>query len=233
MTNTNDPFREMAQAMRTRTGFDGTILKFAKGNWTAGKDGIGMNDAELIALIDRLMYGFIKWEDKHAVDFHIGFIADRFKPPKRGQLGDTDRSLWDKPNQDPWQMTFVLPLTHVAEGELYFFSTSSQGGRNCLASLQEAYADHRELHPQEAHKLPRIVLAADSYNHQDYGHVDVPLLDITGWVDPPTKNPKIKAIRPPAPTTPLPAIAAAPKSAPEIIENRETVTGHLDDDIPF
>src|SRR5262245_54977325 len=128
MTN-SDPFREMAQAMRARTGFDGAILKFNKGNWIAGKDAINMNEAELIALVDRIMYGFVKWEDKRAVDFHVGFVADRFRPPKRPQLGDTDRSLWDKPSQDPWQLTFVLPMASAEDGELYFFSTSSHGGR--------------------------------------------------------------------------------------------------------
>jgi len=57
----DNPFREMAAAMRSRTGFDGTMLLFKKEiGWKAGKDAVDMNDEELVALVDELMFGWCK-----------------------------------------------------------------------------------------------------------------------------------------------------------------------------
>jgi hypothetical protein len=188
-----DPFREMANAMRTKQAFDGTMLKFSKGAWTAGKDGIDMNGRELIALVDRLMFGWVKWEDRRPI-YDVGLVAERFKPRKRAELGDLDRSLWER-DQDPWQMTFILPLSSPQSDELFFYNTTSRGGRDCLANLQEAFADHREAYPDEAHKLPVVQLARDHYPHPEYGRVETPVLDLMYWVEPP----EVKAIKPPAP----------------------------------
>jgi hypothetical protein len=70
-----DPFREMAAALRSRTGFEGTIMKFNKGRWTAGKDAVDMNNRELIAHVDQTMFGWCRWEDKKPVDYHVGLRA--------------------------------------------------------------------------------------------------------------------------------------------------------------
>lgn len=102
---TSNPFREMAGAMRARSGFDGNLLLFKKGFWTAGKDAVDMNDKQLTALVDDTMFGWTKWEDKRPVDYAIGRVADGFKPPKRSQLGDHDRSLWSF-DKEPWQLGF-------------------------------------------------------------------------------------------------------------------------------
>jgi hypothetical protein len=50
----------------------------------------------LVALVDQLMLGWCKWEDKKPVDYHVGFVRDRFKPPKRSELRDADptRRRW-------------------------------------------------------------------------------------------------------------------------------------------
>jgi hypothetical protein len=188
-----DPFREMASAMRSRTGFDGTMLKFTKGRWTAGKSATDMGDKELIAHVDQLMYGWTKWEDKKPVDYDVGFVRDRYRPPPRRQLGDDDPDKWER-ERDPWQRSYFLPLTDPTNGDFYVWSTASDGGKEALADLQDAYADNRELHPKDAHQLPVICLSGDHYNHPDHGRVETPLLDIVRWVDPP-KN--IKQIRPP------------------------------------
>jgi hypothetical protein len=207
-----DPFREMANAMRSRTGFDGTILKFSKGCWTAGKDATDMGDKELIAHVDQLMYGWTKWEDKKPVDYHVGFVRDRYKPPRRRELGDNDPGKCERRDQDPWQLTFFLPLTDPNDGELFVYSTTSRGGKDALANLQDAFADNREHHPKDADKLPLTGLSSDHYPHPDYGRVETPELDIVRWVDAPVN---MKAIKPPASASPFLAIEHNSESQPE------------------
>jgi hypothetical protein len=207
-----DPFREMAAAMRSRQGFDGTILKFNKGRWTAGKDQNEMNDQQLIAHVDQLMFGYCKWKDKRPVDYRVGFVRDRYKPPPRYKLGDNDPSKWEKGDTDPWQMTFFLPLTQPNSSERYIYPTTSGHGKDALANLQEAFADNRELHPEDADKLPLVSLSGDHYPHPEYGRVETPAFDIVRWVDPPVD---MKVIKPPASATPFLAIEHNSQSPPE------------------
>jgi hypothetical protein len=169
-----DPFREMAGAMRSRTGLDATMLKFSKGRWVAGKDAVDMNDRELIAHVDQTMLGWCRWEDKKPVDYRVGFVKDRFKPARRRELGDADPNRWERRDQDPWQLTFFLPLTDPNDGGFFVYSTTSRGGKDAIADLLDAYSHNREHHPQEAHKLPQVCLSGDHYNHPDFGRVEKP-----------------------------------------------------------
>ena len=202
-----DPFREMANALRSRSGFDATMLKFSKGLWLAGKDAVQMNDAELIACVDKAMFGWVRWIDKKPVDYWVGYVAERYKPPLRSQLGDNDQTKWPKKGSDPLQMTFFLPLVDPNDGTLYVFSTTSKGGRDALANLQEAYADNRQFHPQDAHKLPLVNLGRDHYPHPEFGRVETPVFEIAGWVDPPAN---MKAVKPPTSASPMLVIEHTP-----------------------
>jgi hypothetical protein len=208
-----DPFREIAAAMRTRTGFDAITLKFTKGKWTAGKDAVSMDGAELVALVHLMMFGWVLWQDKKPVDYRIGFVADRFKPPPRSKLPD--------PGDGKWEMSFLLPLTDDLD-DVHMYTGSSQGAKDALADLQEEYADHRAK-PDQAHKVPRVRLVSSFYPHPKYGRVDVPVLQIIGWVDPPS-NPKIAKIKPPAPAVALLTDASSSTST-DVID--------IKDEIPF
>jgi hypothetical protein len=170
------------------------------------------------------MFGFVKWENRKAVDYHVGLVRERFQPPKRAQLGDTDRSLWERDNSDPWQLTFFLPLSDPETDELFVYSTTSRGGRDCLANLQEAYADNRQYHPAEAHKLPLVELDASHYQHQDFGRVETPTFDIIEWVEPPAN---VKQIKPPMSASPLLAIEHVAKPA------ETKPASEPNDEIPF
>jgi hypothetical protein len=176
---TMNAYREMAAAMRSRTGFDATVLKFSKGLWLGGKNAVQMNERELIAHVHESAYGWIKWLNKRMVDFNIGFTRDRFHPKKRVELDDNDPNLWLK--GDPWSLTFLLPLSDPRSTELFIYSTTSRGGKDALANLQDAYADNCEQHPEDGGKLPLIQLASSWYPHPDYGRVEVPVFDIVGW----------------------------------------------------
>jgi hypothetical protein len=230
MNPLSDPFREIAVALRGANAFSGIDrLKFTKGLWLAGVNDHDMRGAGLIGHTDQAMFGWCLWQNKKPVDYHVGFVCDRYQPPKRSQLGDRDPRTWEKPDSDPWQFTFYLPLSEPATGKLYIYSTTSGGGRDALASLQEAYADNRQFHPEEAHKLPLVTLAGEHYQHPEYGRVEKPMFEITGWVDPPTN---MKAIRPPAPASSMLALEHT-KSPPTDSDDEFEKNPVDDSEIPF
>jgi len=217
-------YRASAAAMRARVGFDGTMLLFKKGDWTAGKDNVDMNGVELVALPSELMHGWCKWEDKKPVDYRVGFIRDGYKPPSRGELGDNDTSKWERRGSDrvdPWQFTRFLPLVDPESGQIYVYSTTSKGGRFALADLQDAYADHLEKGAEGA--APRVALMSET-GHGEYGEFEKPVLKIVDFVDPP---PGLKPIRPPSP-----AAVALEYGATPLIEHKP-LSKIVDDDIPF
>jgi hypothetical protein len=214
----------MAAAMRGRVGFDAIMLAFKKGFWTAGKDAVDMDGEELIALVSETMFGWVKWQDKRPVDYRVGFVRDRFEPPRRDELGDDDSSQWERrggDRVDPWVFTYFLPLVDPETGTLYIFSTTSGGGKDALADLQELYADGLEL-PENAGKAPLVALSGDSYPTRDYGEIQRPIFKIVAWVD----RPAIKPIRPPVSA----ALAIGRVAAPLIEHKRNDID---DPDIPF
>jgi hypothetical protein len=221
---TDNPFREMAAAMRTRNAFgDSILLLFKKGDWTAGPDAIGMNGRRLVALVDETMYGWSRWENKRATDYIVGRVADRYRPPRRSELGDTDKSVWDF-DKDPWQLGYFLPLADPDKAQLYIYATSTRGGKDAVANVLEAYADFIEQ--EKAAKLPLIELSADHYKHPEFDRVEVPVFEIMGWVDRPKNIKQIKAPPAAAPLIPAqPQIEHAPAPAPKRTD--------FDDAIPF
>ena len=196
-----DPFREMAAALHSRQGFDGTMVKFSKeSGWLAGKNGESLNNIQMLALVGDMMRGVVLWLDKKPADYRVGFVRDRYQPPQRDQLGHADRRRWRRPDEDPWAATVFLPLFDVDNDQLFIYSTTSQGGRDCLANLLDAYVHNREVHPEDVNKLPLVTLTRDSYPHPKYGQIAVPLLDIERWIEPPAN---LKSIIPPASSSPL------------------------------
>jgi hypothetical protein len=178
-----DHFKEAAAAMRSRVGFDGTMLKFSKeAGWLAGKDGESMNDVELLALVNDIMRGWVLWIDKKPTDYYVGHIRTGYEPPRRDQLGHDDKRRWRNMKDDPWQFTHFLPLLGLEnDNTLFIYSTTSQGGRDCLANLLDAYVGNKETHPEDVNKLPLVTLARDHYTHASYGKVAIPLLDVNEW----------------------------------------------------
>jgi hypothetical protein len=219
-----DTFREMAGAMRSSTAL-GIILKFHKGGWIAGGNNTMMDDRELIAIVDRLMWGWQRWENRRPTDFRIGFVIDHYKPPKRSELEDSDTARWEP--------VWLLPMADEKTGEIFVFSTKSQGGKDVLAQLQEDFADHREANPQ-SDLMPRVALKADSYPHPQFGRVDIPIMPIVDWVTMPD-NPKIAKIRPPAPSLITDASPNRDNAADDITPPASAlrVRDDFDDSIPF
>jgi hypothetical protein len=117
-----------------------------------------------IAHADQISLGWQKWEDGKPVDRRIGFVADKFVPPQRSELGDTDDRQWelqdDGSRRDPWQFQMSVPITRLdAGGETYNFTTGSKGGLACVNRLIRAYG--RRLRDEKVPGLPIVELRAD------------------------------------------------------------------------
>jgi hypothetical protein len=164
--------------------FPGLLLKFTKGDWAVGRDGdvlpIG---TQLVPVMNSLMIGWQFWQNSEPSDPRMGFYVEGFMPPKRRELGDTDKTLWEigvngEP-RDPWAYTNALPFVSPDKRKVYTFTTSSSGGRTAVDDL---CMDHSKTPPG---KYPIIALEASSYMHskREIARVKVPVFRIVGQVD--------------------------------------------------
>ena len=157
-TNETNPFVEYGRAATARGGIEGTLLKFNKGDFIAGQEAEEVPlGTQLVALVDKLMTGWVYWQDGLPRDkHHMGLVAESYVPPRRSELGDLVKANWECNDrgeaQDPWQLTNYLPLRRIDNGELYTFATNSKGGLTAVGQLCKDYGDEMRLHP---YRLPR------------------------------------------------------------------------------
>ncbi len=168
----------------------GQLLKFSKGDWLVGQDDEELKSGtKLVANMNSLMVGWIKWVDNKPAEQLMGSLIEGFQPKRRSELGDTDEDQWevgtDGKARDPWQFTNYLLMKPPGKGkddELYTFSTSSRGGLSAIGTLCKAYGKEMRAKPDQ---LPIVELGVDSYNHpnKEFGRIKVPLLTVVGWED--------------------------------------------------
>jgi hypothetical protein len=164
----------------------GTILKFVKGDFFAGKENVPVPlGTRLVVNLDLLSIGYLCWKGGKVVDARMGFVSQNFRPPPRHQLGDNDSEMWELDDQgvprDPWQYTVRIQLADPETGEVSTFSASSTGSRGAIDKLCKAYLVAQPRHPAE---WPIIVLGVDSYQHSNkaYGRIKFPTFKIVGWL---------------------------------------------------
>ena len=182
-----DPFVRYGRAA-SRTRIVGQLLKFKKGQWVAGENNDRIPEGTtLVAHMEELHVGWVKWEDAKPVEQIMGRIIDNYEAPPRSSLGDTDRSLWpsgrvDGMTRDPWQFSNYLIMLDPETGQLYTFATASHGGLQALAKLSEAFGQNRTVHPDE---LPIVMLGRGGYDHPNpsFGYVETPAFPMAGWMD--------------------------------------------------
>lgn len=184
-TASDNYFAAYGDATTQRT-IVGELLKFSKGEYLSGKDGDEVEEGtQLVANMDELMVGFIRWEGGKPTDHVMGKIADGYVPPKRNTLGDDDQSRWEVDEssgqpRDPWQLSNYLIMKDPSGDQLYTFTTSSRGGLNAIGELCKRYGKEMRQRPGE---FPIVALDVDSYRHPNkaYGKIFVPVLRIAGW----------------------------------------------------
>jgi hypothetical protein len=223
----SDAFRHMAGILRTRSGFNGQLLKFVKGEWKFGRNGVDVGGHQFVARVDWCLYGYTKWWDGQIAEYRLGYVVDNFTPPTREQLGDDDHEQWDiwSKGRDPWELAWHLPMFNQVSGEQLLWTTNTLGGRDCLAALLTAYADRLDSQPADNKTLPVVELDSDSYSHQTRGRIAIPQLNIIGWALPPVTP------RPPLPVASAPALPSpASKEADAVLADADPL---MDDSIPF
>jgi hypothetical protein len=203
----DNPWLTYGEAAGTRT-FNGDLLKFSKGDYTAGQNNRAIAiGTRLVANMDSLEVGWVRWEDSRPIEQRMGAVVERFKPARRNELGDSDSQSWEidetgRP-RDPWQFTNTLELASEDGGELYTFSTSSKGGIGAIGELCKAFGEEVNQHPDE---WPVIELGVDSYAHsnKNFGRIKFPTFKIIGWA---RKDGE-------APAPPPPKLAPKPSNKP-------------------
>ena len=147
-------------------------------------------------------------------------VPDGVHPALRTDLGDLDKSLWEKDDKgepkDCWQFTNYLPLMD-ADGNLFTFTTSSRGGLGAVGELVRRYARHRKNNP-DVH--PLIALDCGSYKHANkaYGIIKFPEFTPAGY----EQKGKFSA-----------AMSAAGYAVDEVAPAEADPADELSDEIPF
>lgn len=179
-----NPFERYADAT-TQRSIVGKLLKFSKGDFLAGEqaDEVPVS-TRLVANMDELLIGWIKWQDSRPVEHIMGRVIDEYTPPKRNELGDTDDGSWEVDmngeRRDPWQFNNYLLMKDAKGDQIYTFTTSSRGGLNAIGELSRSYGKAMRQRPND---FPVIELGVGSYQHpnKNYGRIKFPTLAVVGW----------------------------------------------------
>ena len=231
MTINTALLRDLASVLRQRGGQIAKLV-YVKGNWWhGGRDKLQVNGSQWVARPDWIIRGWTRWWDGKITDHRLGYALDGFIPPPRDELGDFDQDEWKVWNRgrDPWQLAWSMPFYSQISGEEVLWTTDTTGGCDALAALLQAYADRIDLNPADNKTLPVIELNSGSYRHRqpDRGEIQIPILDVIGWVVPPNKP------RPPLPAPePRNALPSA-ESQQAIVGPRKSLVQDLNDEIGF
>jgi hypothetical protein len=223
-----DPFERYANSVAPQT-IIGTLLKFSKGEYFAGKDEVPVPLGTcFIVNLDAAVAGWTKWVLGRPVKHALVRIADGL-PAQREELGDSDKEQWEyklnggDERRDPWQQVNYLPMID-ADGKVYTLTITSIAGLKEVASLCAAYAVERKTRTDV---FPLIELGVGSFQHRDrsIGRIKFPTLNIIGY------EPKEKFKLEAEPTT----LPAPPVEDEEPPPHTDVPSGRDDDDeeIPF
>lgn len=183
-TGSDNAYLAYGQAQTQRT-IVGDLLKFSKGEYLVGQNDEEMAEGtRLVANMEELLIGWIKWEDGKPSEQEMGRIVDGYTPPRRKDLGDTDETDWEVDTngapRDPWNFTNYLVMKEESGDKLFTFTTSSRGGLNAIGELCKVYGKEMRQRPND---YPIVALKVSSYRHskKEYGKIFVPVLEVVGW----------------------------------------------------
>jgi hypothetical protein len=175
---TNDGWRDAAAEANARV-LRGTLLKFADGGWSRGREGVVVEKGSTLAAIGTAA-GWVRWANGKPVEYKM---REAGKPlPDREELGDLDQTKWEigpdgKTPRDPWQSTRFVYLVCPDTAEAFTFSTSSWGGREAVINLGDAIARMRCAHPNAT---PIVALEAGPMVTR-FGRKSKPVFRIVDW----------------------------------------------------
>jgi hypothetical protein len=153
------------------------MLRFVKGQYFISEDEIDIG-REYVAFPLDWVRGSIRWQNGTVVEERLGRVADGFGPPKREELGYTDKSQWED-GVDPWCTQNMLPMEDRETGDLVAFVSNTNGGRIAIEKLAARVA--RDLKSGRDRGRPTIALHVGTFTSKDYGKIARPDFHIVGW----------------------------------------------------
>jgi len=168
-----------------RRNIVGRILKFSKGDYIIDDDEVPAG-TKYVALMDQILIGWVKWWDNRPEQQEMGLLHEGFVPPKRDDLGDTEKEHWEQDGfgkpRDPWQFTNYLvlkvPDKGMDETTMFTFPASSMGAVGAVQDLCRTYGKAMRQRPDE---WPVVEIGVRVYEHADYGRIKAPTLTVVGW----------------------------------------------------
>ena len=172
----SDEQRKAMQAFAADIGK--ALMKFVKGEWSHGadRDPVPLG-TRFIANVPEVRGGYRKWVDQKPTDERMAYVGMGEPMPHQQALPDRDAGLWPD-GEDPWQVTFELPLASLDGVAQYTYTTSSYGGEKAVKALIRACAIFSGYPGQ----LSVVELGASSYENNNFGKVHEPRFKIVGWV---------------------------------------------------
>jgi hypothetical protein len=156
----------------------GTLLKFADGRWTKGKEGTPVEDGTRLVAVSTAA-ACVKWVNSKPVEYRMRQPGSRL--PDREELGDLDEAAWetgpDGEPRDPWQSTRFVYLVDPMTAEAYTFSTSAFGGRTAVSDLADQIQRMRFARPGA---VPVVELRAAPMLTK-FGRKSKPWFKVVGW----------------------------------------------------
>jgi hypothetical protein len=220
----SDPFTDYADAIAPQY-IIGDLLKFSKGDYFFGQNNTLVPAGTVFTVnMDELMAGWVRWWDGKPTDHVMARVADHVLPRK--PPGDDDKTKWEidasGAPRNPWAFTNYLPMMNE-KGDLFTFTTSSDGGTRAIAGLSRRYANHRKRHRDV---FPLIALGVDSYQHpnREYGRIKIPIFAPAGYAP---KKDFLTALAAAGFVTTEPAQLASAEVEKDGIDDK------LNDEIPF
>jgi hypothetical protein len=168
------------------------------GTWTIGQRGTVIEENTAVAInLASLRHGYISFsEDNKVLGEHL-VPASQPKPV-----------VTELPNHGaPWQEQLSVDMKlidGVDAGSEGTYKPTTLGGKDVLLGVLDAALNRIQSDQYDGENVPVVRLGRDSYQHQKYGRVWVPLLTIVDWMSPEGPAPAVSPSppRPPAPATP-------------------------------
>jgi hypothetical protein len=164
----------------------GPLVKFdgKEGHFILASSGDPLDQMKrYIARLPDMWVGWIKFNGEGEPPSRVGgLLYDGYVMPPREALGDTDESNWplgygDKKPTDPWLHQQLIPIQDAGTWEILTFGTTNPTGRTAVGALLRAYNRMRRANPND---VPIIQLVPSSYQHREFGKVNIPRFVICG-----------------------------------------------------
>ena len=155
---------------------------------STGGEVIDVADTIFVAHLNQTRHDWIRFHGEGSPPRLISVgIYEAATLPDRTELGDNDKTLWEKDRFrdepiDPWQEQYRVPIVSTDDsGEVFELTSRSTTSRFAIQALIDRYGRHPQ---RRKGKLPLIKLVDTTYFNKKFGRdMPKPLDQIVGWVD--------------------------------------------------